>query len=69
VVQQTPGTGGAIASAILQSLATGIFIHVTFLELVPSEFHNQKDRLAKVAFHFLGFLSLAVVTVTMGSHH
>lgn len=69
LVQQTPGTGGLLASALLQSLATGIFIHVTFLELVPSEFLNQKDRLVKVAFHFLGFLTLAVVTVTMGAHH
>ena len=68
-IQQTPGTAGSIASAFLQSLATGIFIHVTFLELVPTEFANHKDRLAKVAFHFLGFLALTIVTITMGSHH
>jgi zinc transporter ZupT len=68
-VQQAPGTAGSIISAIFQSLAAGIFIHVTFLELVPAEFNNSKDRLAKVAFHFIGFISLALVTITMGSHH
>lgn len=69
MVQQAPGTGGSVASAIFQSLAAGIFIHVTFLELVPSELSNSGDRLAKVAFHFLGFVAMAVVTITMGSHH
>ena len=69
VVQQAPGTGGSVASAIFQSLAAGIFIHVTFLELVPAELSNPTDRLAKVAFHFLGFVALALVTITMGSHH
>ena len=68
-VQQAPGTAGSIFSAIFQSLAAGIFIHVTFLELVPAEMANSRDRLAKVAFTFIGFISLALVTVTMGSHH
>ncbi len=69
IVQQAPGTGGSVASAIFQSLAAGIFIHVTFLELVPAELNNSKDRMAKVAFHFLGFVAMALVTITMGSHH
>lgn len=69
IVQQAPGTGGSVASAIFQSLAAGIFIHVTFLELVPAELTDSKDRLAKVAFHFLGFVAMALVTITMGSHH
>lgn len=69
VVQQAPGTSGSVASAIFQSLAAGIFIHVTFLELVPAELTGSTDRLAKVAFHFLGFVAMALVTITMGSHH
>lgn len=69
IVQQAPGTGGSVASAIFQSLAAGIFLHVTFLELVPAELANSKDRMAKVAFHFLGFVAMALVTITMGSHH
>lgn len=69
VVQQAPGSGGSVASALFQSLAAGIFIHVTFLELVPAELSNSEDRLAKVAFLFLGFVALALVTITMGSHH
>ena len=69
IVQQAPGTGGSVASAIFQSLAAGIFIHVTFLELVPAELSNSRDRMAKVAFHFLGFIAMALVTITMGSHH
>ena len=69
LIQQVPSTAGSVASAVLQSLATGIFIHVTFLELIPAEFANEKDRLIKVLFHFLGFVALALVTITMGSHH
>lgn len=69
IVQQAPGTGGSVASAIFQSLAAGIFIHVTFLELVPAELSNSKDRMAKIAFHFLGFVAMALVTITMGAHH
>lgn len=69
VVQQAPGTAGTIVSAIFQSISAGIFIHVTFLELLPAELNDPKDRLAKVAFHFIGFISLALVTITMGSHH
>jgi zinc transporter 1/2/3 len=69
VVQQAPGTGGSVASAIFQSLAAGIFIHVTFLELIPAELASSKDRMVKVAFHFLGFIAMALVTITMGSHH
>lgn len=69
LVQQAPGTAGSMASAVCQSLAAGIFIHVTFLELLPSELSSPKDRMAKVAFHFLGFIALSLVTVAMGSHH
>ena len=69
LIQQVPSTAGSVSSAVLQSLATGILIHVTFLELIPAEFANEKDRLIKVLFHFLGFLALALVTITMGSHH
>jgi len=68
LVQQVPSTAGSVASAVLQSLATGIFVHVTFLQLIPAELADGKHRLLKVLFHFLGFLSLALVTVTMGSH-
>lgn len=69
LVQQAPGTAGSLASAVFQSLAAGIFIHVTFLELLPSELSSPKDRMAKVAFHFLGFIALSLVTIAMGSHH
>ena len=68
LAQLVPAPAGGAASAVLQSLSTGVLLHVTFLQLIPAELANRKDRLVKVLFHFLGFLSLALVTITMGSH-
>ena len=32
-----------VVSAILMSLSTGVFLHVTFLSLIPSEFSNNTN--------------------------
>lgn len=60
-------TTGQVISAVLQGLATGTFIHVTFLEVIPSEFQEKGNRLLKVLFLFLGFMVLFICTVLMKS--
>lgn len=62
LVEHAPGTGGEIASAILQGLSAGIFLHVTFQDFLPTEFSNSQDRTLKVFFVALGFGIIAIVT-------
>lgn len=62
IIQHAPGTGGELASAVLQGLSAGIFLHVTFQDFLPSEFSNTLDRTLKVAFVALGFAIIAIVT-------
>lgn len=66
---QTPGLIGNIISGTLQGLASGIFIHVTFMEIIPAEFANGKDGLLKVLFLFIGFLIIAAVHVAQEVQH
>ncbi|XP_015919314.1 zinc transporter ZIP3 [Parasteatoda tepidariorum] len=52
-------------SAVLQGLAAGTFIHVTFLEVIPAEFNESGPRLLKVFFLGLGFMILLFCSVLM----
>lgn len=59
-------------SAVLQGLAAGTFIHVTFLEVIPAEFHQSGQRLLKVLFLGIGFILLLFCTFLVQSlniHH
>lgn len=62
---QTPGLVGNAVSGTLQALAAGLFIHVTFVEIVPAELGGAKgaDGLLKVLFLFIGFLFVAAVNL------
>ena len=56
-----------ITSAVLQALACGTFIYITFLELIGQEFSNmqpevKKHRLLLVFACILGFTLLASIT-------
>lgn len=71
----TPGLLGRIISAIFQGLAAGTFIHVTFHELIPSEFlsDNESDiysnsKLCKIFLLFIGFIVMALMTLFTDSH-
>ncbi|XP_076341477.1 zinc transporter ZIP3-like [Tachypleus tridentatus] len=57
--------GGQTVSAVLQAIAAGTFIHVTFMEVIPCEFKDSGHRLIKVFFLFIGFLSLLGCTVAL----
>lgn len=65
LVEHAPGTGGEIASAILQGLSAGVFLHVSFQDFLPKEFTNRQDRIIKVCFVSLGFIIIVVLTYFM----
>ncbi|KAG7252811.1 hypothetical protein CRUP_000592 [Coryphaenoides rupestris] len=46
-VQSTQGLAGAVASVVLQGLAAGTFLFVTFLEILPGELQERQDGLLK----------------------
>lgn len=48
-----------LARATLEGLATGTFIYITFMEILPHELASARGRIPKVAMMLLGF---AVVT-------
>lgn len=52
-------------SATLQGLAAGTFIHVTFMEIIPTEFNEKGCRLLKVFSLGLGFMLLLLCSVLM----
>jgi len=44
-----------LVNGILQGLACGTFLYVTFFEVLPHEFNKPKDRLLKLLFVIVGF--------------
>ncbi|XP_061414438.1 zinc transporter ZIP1 isoform X2 [Lethenteron reissneri] len=48
--------------AVLQGLATGTFLYVTFLEILPHELNSQHCRLLRAVCLLVGF---SVITVTL----
>ena len=51
--------GVDFANAILQTIAGGTFLYVTFFEVLPHEFNQPKNRMLKVLFVLLGFSCIA----------
>lgn len=68
LIRTAPGLLGASVSAFLQGIAAGIFIHVTFMEIIPEELSGEKSRLLKIMFFFTGFMIMAVVNFALGDH-
>jgi len=59
-------TNATIAiSTTLQGLAAGTFIHVTFMEIIPTEFNEKGNRLLKVFTLGLGFMLILLCGVLM----
>lgn len=50
---------GNVVSVVLQGLAAGTFLFVTFFEILPRELEEKQDRLLKVLFLVLGYGTLA----------
>lgn len=52
---------GAVVSVLLQGLAAGTFLFVTFFEILSRELEDRQDRLLKVLFLILGYSVLAML--------
>ncbi|KAM8876448.1 zinc transporter ZIP1 [Synchiropus picturatus] len=53
---------GAVIQDILEGLAAGTFVYITFLEILPHELNSPGKPLLKVLFILLGFSVMAALT-------
>ncbi|XP_041642090.1 zinc transporter ZIP1 [Cheilinus undulatus] len=53
---------GALIQAILEGLAAGTFVYITFMEILPHELNSPGKQLIKVLFILLGFSIMATLT-------
>lgn len=60
-IESTQTLAGAVVSVVLQGLAAGTFLFVTFFEILSRELDDKRDRLLKVLFLILGYATLAVL--------
>jgi Predicted divalent heavy-metal cations transporter len=68
VVTTAPGLAGVTVSAVLQGLTAGIFIHITFMEIIPEEMAGGKFCFLKITFLFIGFILMAILNFVLGTH-
>lgn len=50
-----------LARSSLEGLATGTFIYITFMEILPHELSSTRSRIPKVAMLLLGFTTVTAV--------
>ncbi|KAM5239165.1 zinc transporter ZIP3 [Ctenodactylus gundi] len=60
-IESARGVASGVASVLLQGLAGGTFLFVTFLEILAKELEDKSDRLLKVLFLVLGYAMLAAM--------
>lgn len=60
-IESTQTLAGSVVSVVLQGLAAGTFLFVTFFEILSRELDDKRDRLLKVLFLILGYAVLAVL--------
>lgn len=58
-VPRGAGPGGSLARSVLEGVAAGTFMYITFLEILPQELHLPSGRLPKVLALLLGFSGMA----------
>ncbi|XP_062998752.1 zinc transporter ZIP1-like [Elgaria multicarinata webbii] len=58
-VTHSPDTGSATARTVLEGVAAGTFMYITFLEILPHELNSPASRLPKVLAVLLGFSGMA----------
>ncbi|KAH3898548.1 hypothetical protein DPMN_022783 [Dreissena polymorpha] len=59
-------TGRDTVTAVLQGIATGTFLFVTFFEILLRELGSHKATLLKIVFSFVGFVCMACVRLLAG---
>ncbi|KAM9329167.1 zinc transporter ZIP2 [Gastrophryne carolinensis] len=52
-----------LAQVVLEGIASGTFVYVTFLEILPQELNSEERPLLKVFFMLIGFTVMAVVAI------
>ncbi|XP_054764181.2 zinc transporter ZIP3-like [Lytechinus pictus] len=62
-IQSSHSFSADVCSAVMQSVAAGIFIFVTFFEILNHEFENEKYRWRKLLFTALGYVALALLEI------
>uniref|UniRef100_A0A1A8HQN8 Zinc transporter ZIP3 n=3 Tax=Nothobranchius TaxID=28779 RepID=A0A1A8HQN8_NOTKU len=60
-IESAQTLAAGVVSALLQGLAAGTFLFVTFFEILSRELEDKRDRLLKVLFLILGYAALAVL--------
>ncbi|XP_013886937.1 zinc transporter ZIP3 [Austrofundulus limnaeus] len=60
-IESAQTLAGAVVSVLLQGLAAGTFLFVTFFEILSRELEDKQDRLLKVLFLILGYAVLALL--------
>ncbi|MEE6487629.1 hypothetical protein FKM82_014963 [Ascaphus truei] len=58
-IESAQNLASTVASALLQGIAGGTFLFVTFFEILVKELEDKNDRLLKVLFLVLGYTVLA----------
>ncbi|XP_026176315.1 zinc transporter ZIP1 [Mastacembelus armatus] len=61
-VMEAQVAAGPLVQAILEGLAAGTFVYITFLEILPHELNSPGKQLPKVLFILLGFTIMAALT-------
>lgn len=62
-VMEAQFSSGALIQAVLEGLAAGTFVYITFLEILPHELNSSGKQLLKVLFILLGFGIMAALTL------
>lgn len=60
-VMESDLSSGALIQAVLEGLAAGSFIYITFLEILPHELNSPERQLPKVIFILLGFSTMTAL--------
>ncbi|KAG5276480.1 hypothetical protein AALO_G00132530 [Alosa alosa] len=58
-IETAQNLAGSIVSVVLQGMAAGTFLFITFFEILSRELEDKHDRLLKVLFLILGYGILA----------
>ncbi|KAM4743767.1 zinc transporter ZIP1 [Anableps anableps] len=61
-VMEAELASGALIQAILEGLAAGTFVYITFMEILPHELNSAGNQVLKVFFILLGFTIMAALT-------
>lgn len=61
------GFSHSIANGILQGLATGTFLYITFFEVLPHEINTPQNRLLKVLSIIVGFAIISILILVFPS--